>query len=335
MISPDSLPSEDLDGTTAILDCERRRLVIDPDLQELEKYSRSAQREEERLEVLSKFTDLRSETRGGVRIRLFTEHSPESSGTALSCDCLPGSDRGILCLTDSIPADSSEQEQYEIYKRLAECRSDVAIRLFEIPYFHRDPMPFSSDAAESPIGLRGAALFPLFRQVYKTQLKALLRAATHGGISVVLPSVADRSELAAFRSLLCEAKNELKSEGGGFAELSSVGVELTTPAATLSAELICDGVELAIIDLDRLISLTAGAQTCDPIASDRLRSAVVPTLKLCAHAIDTGGAGVRFAVRGELAAEPELTHSLIECGFKCFFIPPESILPIKERVLSY
>ena len=335
LISSDSLPDESFDGATAILDCEHRRLIIDPDLSELEKYSRSAQNNEKRLEELSKFADLRSETQSGIRIRLFIEHSPENSGTASSCDSVPGADRGILCITDRIRADSPEGEQYEIYKRLAECRSDMSIRLFDLPCNGKDPMLFSFDAADSPLGLHGASLFALFRQVYKTQIKALLRAAVHGGISVVLPSVADRSELCSFRSILCEAKNELKKEGSNFADFSSLGVELTSPAAALSADLICDGIELAIIDLDRLISLTAEAELCDPIASDRLKSAVSPTLRLCSHAMDSAGANVRFAVRGNLAAEPGLSHLLIECGFKSFFIDPDSILPIKEQVLSY
>ena len=329
LIRPDRLPDDSFEGITAILDCERRRLILDPDLAELEKYSEASKRDEERIEELLKLAPLRSSTESGKRIFLFGEFKPKPSLPVSLCRPPDGADDGILIVTESISPHCSEQEQYEIYKKLTESAARVTVRLFELPF---DP----SRANGGDIALRGAGLFALFRQVYGTQLKALLRGAAHGRISVLLPCVSDAVELTTFRSILRESKAELSESGIPFSDFEAVGIELATPAAALNAEHICESAELAVIDLDRLTSLTADAELTDPIASDRLRSGIDQAMKLCSHAIDTADTlRTRFAVRGSLAADPRLTHSLISCGFDCFFVAPDCVLAVKEGILSH
>ena len=327
LIRPDRLPSDGFEGVTAILDCERRRLILDPDLAELEKYSEASKRDERRSEELMRLASIRSATESGKRIFLFGEFEPNETHPVSLCHPPEGSDDGILIVTESISPHSSEQEQYEIYKKLTESAARVTVRLFEIP--------FDSSGANSSIALRGAGLFALFRQTYGTQLRALLRGAAHGRLSVLLPCVSDVGELNTFRSILRESRSELSESGIPFSDFEAVGIELATPAAALNAEQICESAELAVIDLDRLTSLTADAELTDPIASDRLRSGIGQAMKLCSHAIDTSDPlRTRFAVRGSLASDPELTHALISCGFDCFFVSPDSVLPVKEGVLS-
>lgn len=330
------LPDEKSDGVTAILDCPKKRLILDPDLTELEKYSESEKDELRRSEELTLMAGRSSVTAEGERIYLCGEYPAERNlSPSLSRESLP-SDNRMLIITDGIEEDRSEEAQYAIYRRLAEGGGGAVVRLFELPHAEKgDPLSHRGDPSRI-LGLRGVGLFTLARQAYKRQLRALLRAAAHGGISALLPCVCSRSELGDFRSILREAKAELSAEELSFSDLACTAAELSTPAALLRAEDICSGVGLAVIDLDRIAALVSGADPSDPLASDRLWEGITPALSLCSDVIRGPGTHPsRLAVRGALASDPRLTHSLIGCGFRRLYLSEDALLPVKEQVISF
>ena len=246
-----------------------------------------------------------------------------------------GGDPKALVLTDGEldcgDATEIEGAQYALFKRLAGTNAGITVRLFGSLN-----CGLSINCAGSSLGLRGAGLFALFRKVYKAQLRAFLRATVEGGLSLLLPDVAGEGELWQLRSILREAKSELKSEGIPFGEPYGHGIELSTPAALLSVAELSEGAGMIVIDLDRLVALTSGAELFDPISEDQLRLGIAPALRLCTEAIGSLPAdGRRIGIRGKLAAEPELTHSIISCGFDSFFLAADQVGAIKEKVLSF
>jgi len=331
LIDGNVVPDDEWEGITAILDCRRKRLVLAPDLSELERYSEQGRESEYRSEELERLADKLSVTLSGRRIYLASELR---RGMKLSGYHLSGGDAETLLVTDGADAGMDlagfEEDQYSLFKRSAASDAEVTVRLLGMPSDGG-----GSFARSGILGLRGAGLFALFRPVYKAQLRAILRGSAHGGISVLLPDVCCEGELGHFRSMLREARGELKGEGGPIGEIKRFGIELSTPAAILESEKLTQGADIVVIDIDRLAGLVSASELIDPIAEDQLRAGIPSVLRLCRQAIDgIRVGGRRFGIRGSLAAEPELTAALIECGFDSFFLPPDAVLPVKERVLT-
>lgn len=329
LIDEGELPEDEWDGVTAILDCRRKRLILDPDLAELDRYSESGRESDRKTQELA---EKPSVTLSGKRIYLCGELTRSSD---LSEHTLSGGDPKALVLTDGEldcgELSEIEGTQYALFKRLAGTDAGITVRLFGSL-----TCGLSVGGTGASLGLRGAGLFALFRQVYKAQIRAFLRATAEGGLSLLLPDVSGDGELWQFRSILREAKSELKSEGIPFGEPYGHGIELSSPAALLSAAALSDGASMIVVDLDRLVSLTSGAELFDPISEDQLRLGIPPALRLCTELIEglrTGGR--RFGIRGRLAADPELTHSIVSCGFDSIFLAADQVVAVKERILSF
>lgn len=359
MIDISELPSEDCEGITAILDGPRRRLILSPDLSELERYSEASKARDDRLKALSEITGRPSISASGRRVYLYTSATPYREHLSENADELSaskligrGSDGAGIIFSDgfvssreegldSLGYDELEKRLYAFYSTFADALGKPTVRLFD----YLDGLPHSlSQYTESEkkkgearlFGMRGARLLLLCRQLYKAQLRAVMRSAAYGKLSLLLPYVSSVEEIRRIRALICEVKNELREKLLPFDDKVPLGIELSSPAAVLTSDILAGECDFLVIDCDRLLSLTLAADMSNPLLSDIIRFGYEPLFMLCRHATDAAREkGKPVYAYGKLASDPSLTHSLLECGIERFHLSKDDILPVKERVLDF
>lgn len=210
----------------------------------------------------------------------------------------------------------------------------VTIRTFDIG---ADKLLSNNIVREDPnpaLGLRAIRFSLTEPQMFRTQLRALLRASAFGKLRILIPMVSHVQELNQAITMIERAKEELRSEKQKFDEQVEIGVMIEVPAAALAIGMFRKRVSFLSIGTNDLIQYT--------IAIDRADDAVVhlydplhpAVLKLISHTIRSGERlGMSVSVCGEMAGDPAYTRLLLGMGLREFSMHPANILEIKQQVL--
>jgi phosphotransferase system enzyme I (PtsI) len=227
---------------------------------------------------------------------------------------------------------ASEEQQFEMYKSLATVVGSrpAHIRTLDFggekhPYF--SPLLGETDTA---LGLRGIRLSLQYPEIYRDQIRAILRGSAYGNLKIVLPMVSDVNEVIQARRLIQAAKEELFSEGVSFNEEIEVGVMVEVPAAVIMLESLCPHVDFFAVGTNDLIQYTlAASRTDDRIANlfQPLHPAVLRSLHRVAQV--ARAEGVLVLVCGEVASHPVYARLLIGMGFRHLSMSPVSIPEVK------
>ena len=228
----------------------------------------------------------------------------------------------------------TEQEQYDVYCRILELMQGkrVIVRTMDIGADKKIGY-FQLDEEENPaLGLRGIRLCLERREVFRTQLRALLRAAAKGRLSVMYPMITSAEEILEVRTLVQAVYEELCTQKIECA-LPEQGIMIETPAAAIIADELAPMVDFFSIGTNDLIQYTLAADRqnarlgrfCDPYhpAVRRLIRGVVEA----AHQ-----AGIWAGICGELAADPVMTQSFVELGIDELSVSPGAVLPLRAAV---
>jgi phosphotransferase system enzyme I (PtsI) len=181
-------------------------------------------------------------------------------------------------------------------------------------------------------GLRGIRFGLAQPAIFKTQLRALLRAATHGQVRVMFPFVSSLQEVRSARVLLDEARAELAARGIDTPQLP-VGIMIEVPSAAFTASLLAPEVDFFTIGTNDLIQYTLAVDRTDERVSDRyqpLHPAVLRLLRQVRRAAVREA--IPVSVCGEMASDPLLLRLLIGCGLTEFSMTPGA-LPVARRVV--
>ena len=229
----------------------------------------------------------------------------------------------------------SEEEQYEAYREVAETFGErpVIIRTLDVGG-DKDLPGVDQPEEENPfLGWRGIRMCLDVPELFKPQLRAILRAASHGNLRIMFPMVVDAAEVRAAKEIIQECRGELENEGTQFGEVE-IGVMVETPAAAIRAVDLAPKVSFFSIGTNDLVQYTLAADRGNERLR-RLQSADHPAVlgligQTCEAARE---AGIWVGVCGEMAGEPAMIPKLVELGVTELSMSAPSI-PRAKKIIS-
>jgi len=228
----------------------------------------------------------------------------------------------------------SEEMHYEHYARVMEAMQGlpVTFRLMDIggekPLLYEQFTGHRIIAANPALGLRGIRLLLQNEAMLLDQLRALLRASSHGELQILVPMVSRVEEIHEVRRQLTACADEL-----GITRMPLLGAMIEVPAAVMIADSLAEICDFFSIGTNDLIQYTLAADRADEEVAylyDTAHPALEPMLRLCVQAAHK--AGIPIAMCGELAADQKWTELLMNMGFDSLSMSPHHILPVRKHL---
>lgn len=324
------------DNQFVIVDGIHGEVLTDPEQKTLAAYMRLRMDFEKERAALAKFVGLETRTQDGKKVQLFANiGTPEDASQVLAYD---GEGVGLF-RTEFLFMDRNtlpdENEQFEAYKKalLIMKNKTVVIRTLdiggdkEIPYLglKKEENPF--------LGFRAVRYCLKNSEMYKTQLRALLRASAYGDLQIMIPLVTGVDELRQVKALIKEIREELDEKEIAYNKDLKVGVMIETPSAAILADVLAKEADFFSIGTN---DLTGYVMAVDRGNADvaYLYSALSPAvLRMLRHVISEGKkAGIPVGMCGEAAADPLLIPLLISFGLDEYSVNPTSLLATRREI---
>ena len=323
-------------GDEVLIDGNKGILIIHPSAERLERYGKLQESRKHIESELAQLKDETAETLDGYQVLLSAnieqpgdiaavkEHGARGVGLFRS--------EFLFLSRESLP---SEQEQFDVYDRVArELAPDpVIIRTIDL-----GGDKFLSQMRTAPemnpfMGWRAIRFCLAQPEIFKTQLRAILRASVSENVQIMYPMISNVDEVLQAHKLLEEAKNEIRQEGGSFDEAIEVGVMIEVPAAALIADLIAPHVSFFSIGTNDLVQYTLAVDR----VNERIAYLYEPThpaiLKLIKQTIDIGHRhGIWTGVCGEMAGNPLMVPLLMGMGADELSVSPSLVPMVKDVV---
>ena len=328
----------DVDNMTAIIDGTTGTVYINPDEETMAAMKQKQKEEELRVAALEQVRGVPTGTKDGKKINLYANiGNPGNLPQVLANDA-----EGIgLFRSEFLYLESSdyptEDQQFEAYKQAAEALQGktVVIRTLDIgadkkvDYFQLDP-------EENPaMGMRAIRICLTRVDLFKTQLRALLRASAYGKIAIMFPMIISVWEVQRCKEIFNEVRQELDEKGIAYDKDMEIGIMVETPAAAVMSEELAKEVDFFSIGSNDLTQYTLAIdrqQTQLDAFFDPHHPAV---LKLIQMTIENGHkAGIWVGICGELGADLTLTETFLRMGVDELSVSPPSVLPLREKVRS-
>jgi phosphotransferase system enzyme I (PtsI) len=317
-----------LDGTTGLL-------IINPSHDDIERYRERAREDEVAEAELRRLASLEAITTDGIHITLRANVDlPEEAEFAATT----GAEGVGLMRTEFLVVGRAtmpdEEEQYLAYRSVAEAFAGqpVIIRTYDLG---GDKLPVGGYPTEANpyLGWRAIRMCLDQPEFFKTQLRALLRAANHGDVRILLPLVVSLSEVRAARALLNEARQELRARGVSCKDFLPLGVMIETPAAAVAADTFAKEVSFFSIGTNDLVQYTLAVDRGNANLAQRFTALHPAVLRLIRRTVEVGvQSGLEVAVCGEMASQPLMSFALLGLGLRDLSVNPRSV-PLVKRVV--
>lgn len=323
-------------GDTVIVDGTRGEAVVRPAQGILEAYASKREQLKMEKQALHAFAGKKTVTADGKQLAVYANiGKPDDVPAVLQND---GEGVGLF-RTEFLFMDRtalpSEEEQFAAYRAVATQMQgkEVIIRTLDvggdkdIPYLHmeKEENPF--------LGHRAVRYCLDNPEIYKVQLRALLRASAYGNIKIMLPLVTTVSEVRRVRELLESTKAELRRENIEFRDTIPVGVMIETPAAAMTADLLAKEADFFSIGTNDLTQYTMAVDRGNSKVSalySHYNPAVLRLIKQTAEAANR--AGIPVGMCGEAAGDKAFIPLLIAFGLHEFSVTPAAVLPTRKTV---
>ena len=230
----------------------------------------------------------------------------------------------------------TEEEQFQAYKTVAEVMAGkkVIIRTLDIGADKKIDY-FGLDREDNPaLGYRAVRICLNRPEIFKTQLRALLRASMFGNISIMVPMIASVWEVKKVKEIMEEVKTELSTEGLPYKEVE-FGVMIETPAAVMIADDLAKEVDFFSIGTNDLTQYTLAIDRQNA-KLDRFYDSHHPAvLKMIQMVIDSAHEeGIWAGICGELGADLTLTETFVKMGIDELSVSPAMVLPVRNKIIN-
>jgi phosphoenolpyruvate-protein phosphotransferase (PTS system enzyme I) len=310
-------------------------LVVNPTDAEVDAYRARARRAAERQAELRHFAAAEPITKDGVRITVLANVDlPEEAESAAQS----GAEGVGLMRTEFLVVGRAtmpdEEEQYRSYARVVEAFAGqpVIIRTFDVG---GDKLPAGTYPVEQNpfLGWRAIRMCLDESDLFKTQLRALLRAARHGDVRIMLPLVVTVDEVRRARTLISEAAEELAARGAAYNDSVPIGVMVETPAAAVAADTFARDVAFFSIGTNDLVQYTLAVDRGNANMASRFTPLHPAVLRLIQRIAEVGQANdLEVGVCGEMASDPLMAFALIGLGLRQLSVAPRSVALVKRLI---
>ena len=319
-----------LDGSSGMVLAGMNESTI-KEYKHIQKEQRDAKRK------LSSLKNISAKTKDGQRISLQANIELSEDISALKKSGADGVGlyrTEFLYIDRETPAD--ETEQLNAYKKIIRVLKGkpLTIRTLDLGAEKEFDPDFQGPMTQNPaLGLRAIRRSLKDTDLFKQQLRAILRASASGPVRILLPMITSHTELVQSLSILDQAKQELLEENINFDESIPVGGMIEVPAAALSANILAKKLDFLSIGTNDLIQYTLAIDRIDDQVNylyDPLHPSV---LKLINLTIQAGHrADIPVAMCGEMAGDPRYTRLLLGLGLQEFSAHPSNLLEIKQII---
>jgi len=321
-----------------IVDGDRGVVVLDPDDATLDHYRRKIKDRESLSQRLSQLRDLPAETADGHRVHL-TANIEFPRETAA---CTERGAAGIgLYRTEflylSSAEEPSEEDHYQAYSQVVKEMEGrpVVIRTLDLGADKMGRRPLAEREHNPFLGLRSIRLSLRNLDLFRPQLRAILRAAVHGDIRVMFPLITTIAELRQARMLLKVVAEDLKDAGIPYRSDIPVGMMVEVPAAVVMLEHFVKEVDFLSIGTNDLAQYTLAVDRSNEYVADLYQSSDPAVLRLIQRCVAVADANqIPLSVCGEMSSNPGRALLLLGLGVRHLSVPPAALTRVKKAIRS-
>ena len=326
---------EDWNGKLAVVDGYEGKLYIEPEEEVLTKMQQKQREDLEARELLEQLRGKEDVTLDGKKIRLYANIGSVKDVAGVLANDAAGiglfRSEFLYLEADDYP---DEEAQFQAYKTVAEnmAGKKVIVRTLDIgadkqvDYFHMEE-------EENPaMGYRAIRICLDRPEIFKTQLRALLRASAYGNIAIMYPMIISVDEVRKIKAIVEEIKRELDAKGICYGEVEQ-GIMIETPAAVMISDLLAQEVDFFSIGTNDLTQYTLAIDRQN-MKLDNIYDAHHPAvLRMIQTTIDNGHQhGCWVGICGELGADMTLTETFLKMGIDELSVSPSFVLPIRKLI---
>lgn len=326
---------EEWDGKNAIVDGSTGTLYVEPDEEILEQLKKQKEDEEQSRAMLQELKGKEDVTLDGKQIKLYAN----IGGVKDVASVLANDAAGIgLFRSEFLYLESedypSEESQFTAYKTVAQnmAGKKVVVRTLDIGA-DKQIGYFNLDHEDNPaMGYRAIRICLDRIDIFKTQLRALLRASAYGNIAIMYPMIISVNEVRQIKEIVESVKRELDEHNVPYGEVEQ-GIMIETPAAVMISDQLAEEVDFFSIGTNDLTQYTLAIDRQNMKLDNIYDSHHPAVLRMIQMTIDNGHKhGCWVGICGELGADLTLTKTFIEMGIDELSVSPSFVLPVRKNI---
>lgn len=326
---------EEWNGKMAVVDGYTGTFYIDPDEETLKKMQEKKEEDIKARELLQELKEKEDITVDGKHIKLYANIGGVKDVTSVLANDAAGiglfRSEFLYLEADNYP---DEEAQFQAYKTVAEnmAGKKVIVRTLDIGA-DKQVDYFNLDHEENPaMGYRAIRICLDRRDIFRTQLRALLRASAYGNIGIMYPMIISVDEVKEIKKIVESIKAELTEKGIEYGEVEQ-GIMIETPAAVMISDLLAEEVDFFSIGTNDLTQYTLAIDRQNSKLDNIYDSHHPAVLRMIQKTIENGHkAGCWVGICGELGADMTLTETFLKMGIDELSVSPTFVLPIRKLI---
>lgn len=325
-------------ASLVIVDGDRGIVILDPDEPTLRRYEEGRQRRSDLALRLAELRDLPAVTTDGVSVSL----SANIEFPHEVASCLERGAAGIgLYRTEFLylasDVEPSEEDHYQAYREVVEAMNGrpVVIRTLDLGADKMGSRPLHEPEPNPFLGLRSIRLSLKSPELFRPQLRAVLRAAAHGDVRVMFPLITTITELRQAKLLFNTIAEDLAEEGVPHRRDIPIGMMVEVPAAVLMLDRFAKEVDFLSIGTNDLVQYTLAVDRSNECVADLYQASDPAVLRLIRRCVEVAHEShIPLGICGEMSTSPARSLLLVGLGVRSLSVPPNALPKLKKAIRS-